>query len=411
MKPSDPMNIALWRDGAAITLLLIATLKIMANATISPALPALEASFATDANAAYLTRFLVSAPSLTVVLVAPFAGIFCDRYGRRGLLLAGLVLFATAGTAGLYLPDLQAIVASRLVLGVAVAMVMTAQVALVGDMYVGARRSGFMGLQVAAINFSGFAYISMAGALATVSPRFPFLIYALPALLLPLVFLTLGARASKGTGGGHGGSGGTISEAGQVVEQASQAAWLLPVLATAALAVLTVMMFFMMPSQVPFYLDESGFDSASATAFVLGALTLTGGVVAMLFSRIKEWCGTPMTFAAGFALMGAGFVLLGTQANWMALLPGAALIGAGYALVQPALLLLALQLAPAHRRGSASGMMTTSLFLGQIISPFALTPFIQASGFASVFLGAAVVLAVLAMSACLVPILRRRSRG
>ena len=73
-----------------------ATLKIMANATISPALPALEASFPDEPAAAYLTRFLVAAPSLSVVLIAPFAGLAADRFGRGPLLLAGVLLFAFA---------------------------------------------------------------------------------------------------------------------------------------------------------------------------------------------------------------------------------------------------------------------------------------------------------------------------
>jgi MFS family permease len=149
-------GLPLWRDAIAVGLLMTATLKIMANATISPALPALEASFAGDPGVAYLTRFLVSAPSLSVVLVAPFAGFAADRFGRGPLLVIGVVLFALAGSAGAYLPDLFSILISRLLLGVAVALTMTAQVALVGDLFAGARRSAFMGWQVAAVNFSGF---------------------------------------------------------------------------------------------------------------------------------------------------------------------------------------------------------------------------------------------------------------
>ena len=87
----------LWLETAAIALLMTATLKIMANATISPALPALEASFPDEPAAAYLTRFLVAAPSLSVVLIAPFAGLAADRFGRGPLLLAGVLLFAFAG--------------------------------------------------------------------------------------------------------------------------------------------------------------------------------------------------------------------------------------------------------------------------------------------------------------------------
>lgn len=385
----------LWLETAAIALLMTATLKIMANATISPALPGLAAAFPEDPNAAYLTRFLVAAPSLSVVLVAPFAGMAADRLGRVPLLLAGVLLFAFSGSAGAYLPDLQAILASRLLLGVAVALTMTAQVALVGDLFAGARRSAFMGLQTAAINFSGFLYIGLAGWLAGLSPRLPFLVYALPVLLVPLLLPLLKTQRQA-----------AASEARKDTDTAgeSPATWLPPALMVAVPTMATVMLFFLMPSQLPFYLEANGIDGASGTAFGLGALTLTGGCVAMVFKRISGSLGLTATFGLGFLLMGAGLAVLAAGALWLFILGGAALVGAGYALVQPAFLMLALQVAPEHRRGSVSGMITTAMFLGQVVSPLVLTPFIQALGFASVFLGAALVFFLFALAgfACLV---------
>ncbi len=369
-----------WREAAAIALLMTATLKIMANATISPALPALEASFADDPGAAMLTRFLVSAPSLTVVLVAPFAGYAADRLGRMPLLLAGIVLFVVSGSAGAYLPDLTSILISRLVLGVAVAMTATAQVALAGDLFHGERRSSFMGLQVAAVNFSGFLFISSAGLLAGLSPRLPFLVYLLPVFVLPLL-ITIARRQY--------GNDETASKQEPLSRSGLQPlthAWMIPALSVGALTMVTVMLFFIMPSQLPFYLDGAGFDSASGTAMGLGALTLTGGAAAITFQHIRERLGTALTFGAGYVLMATGFALLAYEASWGFILPGAALVGAGYGLVQPAFLLLALQVAPPERRGRVSGIVTTSIFLGQVVSPLLLTPAIHEFGFPGVFL-------------------------
>lgn len=370
----------IWLEAAAIALLLIATLKIMANATISPALPGLEASFADNPQAAYLTRFLVAAPSLSVVLIAPFAGLAADRFGRAPLLIAGVVLFAVSGSAGAYLPDLNSILVSRLLLGVAVALTMTAQVALVGDLFDGERRSAFLGLQTAAINFSGFLFISLAGGLAGISPRLPFLIYALPALLLPLLLVVLRQERRSRT---------ATRIAAAPVPTASEKSWWLPSLGVAVLTMLTVMLFFLMPSQLPFYLEENGLDGALGTAFGLGALTLTAGCVAMAFKRISVRLGLAMTFGLGFAMMATGFATLSLGASWGLILAGTAQVGAGYALVQPALFMLALHLAPESRRGRVSGMVTTAMFLGQVVSPLLLTPILQKLGFAFVYAGAA----------------------
>lgn len=381
----------IWTDAAAIALLMTATLKIMANATISPALPALEASFPGEPGAAYMTRFLVAAPSLSVVLVAPFAGVAADRFGRMPLLVGGVLLFVLAGTAGAYLPDLPLIIVSRLVLGVAVALILTAQVALVGDFFVGAHRSAFMGWQTSAINLSGFLFIGFAGYLAGYSPRLPFLIYALPVFLLPLL-VSISRRTRK-----PGNSAGGRESA--VMDGAVDAGWLWKTTAIGLLTMTTVMFFFLMPSQLPYYLHENGFDSASATATGLGVLTLAGGLFAFTFKKVLDRLGIGATLALGYLLMAGGFSAIAFEASWLFLFAGAALVGSGYALVQPGLLILALQIAPQERRGRVSGIVTTSMFLGQVVSPLLLTPVIQTSGFAAVYFGAAGLLAIFALAA------------
>ena len=147
--------ISLLRDMRAVSLLLAATLTILSNTLIAPALPGIEAAFADTANIELLTRLLVTTPSLVIGLVAPFAGLLVDRFGRRRQLLAGVVLFAVAGTAGFWLPSLTTILASRFLLGFAVALVMTAQTALIGDYYTGDRRTRFMRLQFASTMLTG----------------------------------------------------------------------------------------------------------------------------------------------------------------------------------------------------------------------------------------------------------------
>lgn len=399
MHPSNTVpEHPLWRDVAAVALLLTATLKIMANATISPALPALEASFSHEAGAAYLVRFLVSAPSLTVVLVAPLAGLAVDRFGRGWLLMAGVTLFALSGSAGAFLPDLNSIMASRLLLGVALAVSMTAQVALAGDLFEGARRNAFMGGQVVAINFSGFLFISGAGLVADVSPRLPFLIYALPLLLLPLLWPVMKQEQTRRKE--HSETSASTSADQEIAPNSTGTRnWLTPAIAAGFLAMITVMLFFLMPSQLPFYLEQTGYNSATGTALGLGALTLSGAFTALRFQAIRNILGLARTFSVGFLIMGAGFGTLSVYPAWAFILPGCALVGIGYALVQPALFLLALDIAPAARRGTVSGMVTTSLFLGQIVSPFVLTPMLQTQGFSAVYITVGGVFGVLALGA------------
>lgn len=373
-----------WRDNRAVVLLMAAMLTTMANATISPALPGLERLFAHDPDAALLTRLLVTAPSLSVAVLAPLAGLAVDRVCRRWPLLIGILLFVTAGCAGLVLPSLPAILASRLVLGIAVALIMTAQTALVADYFSGADRTALMGLQISARNFGGLLFITLAGWTASLSPRLPFAIYGLAIILLPLAWkiVTDGPRPSSQP----------KAEISHGLEESHS--WLAFFLAVVLLQALTNMLFFIMPTQLPFFLALQGRDSAVMTGTALVVLMLSGGCMALLYARIRPVLGHAGVFAAGYGCMAAGFALLSGPPAMPVRLAGAALIGAGYALVSPMFVALALDLAPGSRRGLAGGILTASVFIGQFCSPLLSTPTISTFGYQGLFRGVAVFLAL-----------------
>ncbi|WP_199093391.1 MFS transporter [Bosea sp. ASV33] len=381
----------IWQEPRAIALLVAASLTTMANATISPALPGIERLFTEDPNAALLTRLLVPAPSLGVALFAPLAGFAADRIGRRLMLLAGVVLFVMAGCAGLILPDLPSIFASRLVLGIAVALIMTAQTALVGDYFTGDDRNTLTGLQISARNFGGLVFISLAGWVAALSPRLPFAIYGLAAFALPLIWLAIvepprisalaGAASAKG--------------------QEGHASWRSLLAALVLLQGLTNMIFFLMPTQISFFLEARGYESAVMTGTVLGLLMISGGGCALLYRRIQRSIGSAGIFAAGYGAMALGFLLLSGAASTPPLLAAALLIGAGYALVSPSFVAMALDLAPRRSRGLAGGILTASIFIGQFCSPLASTPLIAAYGYGALFRDTACLLGIMALAAVL----------
>ncbi|TCR64634.1 MFS transporter [Bosea sp. BK604] len=386
-----------WQDGRAIALLLAASLTTMANATISPALPGLERLFAGDPNAAMLTRLLVPAPSLGVALCAPLVGLAADRFGRRRLLLAGVLLFLAAGTAGLVLPNLQMIFASRLLLGAAVALIMTAQTALIGDYFTGDERSALMGLQISARNFGGLVFISLAGWVAALSPRLPFAIYGLAAAFLPLMWKVIIDQPR-------------VSQAGArpMAGAQEQRSWAVMLALLVLLQALTNMLFFVMPTQMPFFLEAGGYGSSVMTGAVLGALMLSGGGFALLYPRIQRATGYAGLFCLGYAAMALGFALLLLARAPLPLFAAAAAIGMGYALVSPSFVALALTLTPARVRGLGGGILTASIFIGQFCSPLLSTPLITRHGYDQLFCGSAALLAAMAALAGAGAVLSRR---
>ncbi|MBD3800689.1 MAG: MFS transporter [Campylobacterales bacterium] len=118
-----------------LSLLLLATMGVMSGISIVAALLLISHHFADVPHIAFLSKLLLTIPSLVIAAVAPFAGMIVDRFGRLRPLLTGVVLFIVGGSCGFYLQDFEAILAGRALLGLSVALIITASMALIGDYF------------------------------------------------------------------------------------------------------------------------------------------------------------------------------------------------------------------------------------------------------------------------------------
>ena len=385
---------ALLTDRRALTLMGIATLTIMSNATIAPALPGIEARFADVADAAFLTRLLVTAPSLAVAVTAPFAGLAADRFGARRQLFLAVLLFALSGTAGYVIDDLHVLLASRFVLGLAVAFMMTANNALVGAAIPSETRGRFFGMQMAATSFGGFLFVAAGGWLADKGPNLPFLVYAVGFLMLPPVLLALAETRRGKTGSGTG--SGTFHGA--------RPTWLIAVGAVALMSGVQFVLLYTLPTQLPFFLAARGHDAPSTAGAVMASMPLAGGLASLAYPLVAARLGRAVAPAVGFSMITVGFVLLSAGGTLPLITLGAMIIGTGPGFIIPSVLAITLDVAPAHRRGFASGLVTTSLFLGQFLSPVVGQPLVAAFGFDATFrLAASAALAIGLLVAVLLP--------
>lgn len=383
-------------DPRAWGLMLAAMLTIMSNATITPSLPGLEARFADNPLAPTLTRMLITAPSLLVAITAPFAGGLTDRLGRRKPLLAGMIIYAVAGTAGLYLNSLEAILASRLALGLGVAAIMTAQAALVGDYFEGPERGRLMGYQMAATNLGGLVFVTVAGVLASVDARLPFAIYGLSALLLPLLAVILAEPPRFAATPGH-----------QPGMDAAEPGWQTTVTIMAVAAGLTFVIFYAVPTQVPYHLQNEGMTDPRNAGVVMGAMMFSAALMSVISGWIRPWLGRIGTPVTGYLSLAAGFGGLAIGHSLGVSMAATALIGAGLGFCMPTFITTALNVTPARHRGLVAGLITSAIFLGQFLSPLASQPLVTHLGYSGAFRIAAFAFVALAVALALT--LRRQT--
>lgn len=349
----------------------------MAGATIAPSLPSMAKVFASYPRAELLTQLILTVPALAIVLVAPFVGRIIDKTGRLRLLLVSVVLYAAAGTSGLYLDDLYLILAGRILLGFAVGGIATTVITLAGDYWQGQERQGFLGIQGAFMALGGVIFVGSGGLLADLHWRAPFWIYALSLLGIPLIMYVLKEpervqnQAERKEGG-----------------RVNGVIWF--VFATIFMVML---LFYMVPVQIPFFLKYLHLEKSALAGAAIVCLTLTGAIAGLIYRKFSSIFSFQQIYAFGFLLSAVGYTVASQATDFLLIGVGMSLSGFGMGVFMPNTSSWILSLAPEHLRGRYMGINTTCIFLGQFFSPILIGPFIQWYSFPTAFLGAAALMA------------------
>jgi len=173
------------------TMMLGSMLFVLTGVGISPALPGMSDYFHHLPDSEFLVKLTLTIPALIIAVTAPFAGILLDKWGRRPVILLSLILYGVAGSSGYWMESLSGILIGRAFLGLATAGLMSGIITLIGDLYEGEQLNRFMGYQSAALGIGGLIFLLLAGVLADISWRFPFLIHLHAFVVIPGVLLAV----------------------------------------------------------------------------------------------------------------------------------------------------------------------------------------------------------------------------
>ncbi|OOC05619.1 MFS transporter [Amycolatopsis azurea] len=351
------------------TVLAAAALTIMAAAVIAPSLPAMKTVFAGTPGAGLLVKLALTVTSLAIAISAPFSGLAADRLGRRPLLVTGLVLYAISGTAGFFVDDLYLLLVTRAVLGLAVGGIMTAVSTLITDWFSGQSRASFLGLQQAFASLGGVVFLPLAGVLAATDWHAPFWIYSASAIVA--VFAIVSLREPRRSVPAPASDGGKTALPGHI-------------LGVYVLALVATLVFYMAPTQLPFLLEGFGSGPAVIGAVVAGS-TLTSVAGALAFPRLRRRLSSTAITTLSVALLGAGWLLVGTADTVVQVLAGLLVGGLGVGFVVPNLNLRLAGFAGPENRGRVLSGLVTGIFLGQFLSPLIVQPLVQTIGIAGTF--------------------------
>jgi MFS family permease len=365
----------------------------MVQLAILPAMPARGGFFSDGGHdGTLIAQNVTTISALAMALGGPLVGWLSDRVGKRRVLLVSTLVFALAGAAGAYAPDLWTLLGLRALLGVAAAGYTTIAISLIGDYYPDPiARDKLIGWFTVVGGAGSLAVLAAAGWMTkTGGWHAPFAMYlsGLPLFLIALFTVTNPPVAAVDP---VTGSSGSIRGAFGIY----------------ALIILISISMYTVTIQGTFLMNQEGITDPTVQANVM-MLTSIGTVIgAYAFQYVRPAFGFSLTLALTWTLMALGNAGFASTLNVYLLAACAGLIGIGSGFTTPLMTTAVLGAVPPSASARAVGLSMGCLFLGQFLHPPALAPLREAFGLHGAFLW----MGGLSLAAAVIAVLSRLRSG
>lgn len=325
--------------------------------------------------------FIVSASTLTGVVLKWPAGALSDIYDRRWLLVAGLLAFALPPFGYLLVSDLGALIALRFFHGMATAVYAPIALAVVADLCREARGAAY-GSYTAATQAGAMLGPLLGGWLA-VAAGFPaaFVTAGAMGAMALLLFLLLRLPPQIPHVASGVGPGALIKD---MVRGASTVVGNVRVLVTSATDGARQTANGALMAFLPIYVVGIGFDAAQA-GILFGVQSVTSFVARPTMGWASDRIGRRPLILIGLVICAGSLAAI----PWTAPLPGlmalSALFGFGEAIVNASAAALVADLSELKTLGSAMGMQGAIMDIGHAAGPILAGLLIGAFGFQTAF--------------------------
>ncbi|MFF3767293.1 MFS transporter [Streptomyces sp. NPDC001922] len=358
-------------------------------------------------------QWMISAYALAQAGLLLTAGSAADRYGRKRLLVAGLVLFGAGSLAAGLAQTAGQLIAARAGMGVGGALLMTTTLAVVVQVFDEAERTRAIGVW-GAVGAVGFAAGPLVGGVVLDHFRWgAIFLVNLPVALLGLVAVVLLVPESRGASAADGPAaarrpdpgGALLSTVGMTgvvfaIISGPRDGWTAPgVLLAALVGTAGLLAFVRWELRVPNpMLDLSFFRDRRFAGAVAGAVLVAFGMAGSLFlltqhlqfvlgydpsaaglrtaplaltvvllnlsgvgARLLSRLGTPAAIVTGMALLAAGLAVIAVLGGdgYGGTLAGLLAMGAGIAVAMPAMTNAVMSAIPPEKAGAGAGLNGT----------------------------------------------------
>lgn len=338
----------------AWTLIFAMFLPIMAIIALAPALPTLMAHFHYVPNFQVLVPMLLTAPALCIAVLSPFAGRLSDLFGRRNLLLVAMFLYGFGGIAPFFLDNFWAVMAGRVLLGIAEAFILTIGNALLADYFTQEERPKWLSYQGIAGPILATLVIYGSGFLAGKGWQWPFVVYALAFPIFISACLFLWEPAKK-----------------RVQDRVAVDMKTFPWRTVGLLCFITLatsVIYYVFIIHFSLVLTANGITSESRIGVISAIASIAVPLGAYIYKQVS---GRSVFYQLLliYALMGLGYIGISLMHDEKLIVATAWIQQIAVGLTVPTLVAWALNGLPIEHRGLGMGFWSTSFFLGQFVNP------------------------------------------
>jgi MFS family permease len=351
-------------------------LPIFAIVSMFPALPSIIRHFASNPNARELVPLMVSAPGLAIAILAPFAGILLDKFGRIPLLVWSTFFYGIFGVMPFFLDNLPLIFATRLLLGVCEGAIITAVNTLIGDYWDDERRRDWLLLQGIAGPLVGSGVILISGPATEIRWNGIFLVYGIAFLIfIAMKIFLFEPRRSDGTAPGK-------SPSAERAVRTAPPAHSFPAKSMALVGLVTLFasaLYYCFIISGGLVFNEVGITEPSRISELTAIPSLFVILGAIIFRALSERSNAAQ-LGALFVVLGTGLLGMGLAKTVPLLIASVVIQQTGAGMTVASLIAWAQTKLPFEHRGRGMGIWTTCFFLGQFSSPWLVARLERVSG-------------------------------
>ena len=335
----------------AATLYVLSSITVLAGAAVAPALAEISGYFP-QADPVWI-KMIITLPALAVIPCTMVSSALCARFGKKRVLLGGLVLYFLGGCGGGLVDNLWLLLGLRAVLGMGMGIITPVCHALPADFFSGQERVTVVSRMSAFVTIGACVCSIGAGWLALVSWRASFAVYAVSLAVIVLVGVFLPGRKTQET------------------VAASPAPGPLPLkvwgLACGMLAVMAV--FYVFPTGIAAHLETAGIGDAGTAGLILALVSLVAFLTSLNFGNVTSLAGKA-SLPLFLASMGMGYILVWQAGSLALVLIGSCLTGMGLGGLTPLHFVAANHAVGKERIVRAMSLVIAGNFSGQFLSPF-----------------------------------------